>query len=446
MIHALAITFIFFVVLMVDSTVKDEQYRKTHDMLTGLMNLSAFESEVRRRISEKENAAGHYYIICSRIADFKLINKLYGTDVGDKLLSAQADNIRRLENKNSVSARIYADKFCTLLPKKDFNEEEFVSVMSASMENVLPDSLKFHFYLGVYEIDDVSESVRAMCDKAMMAIDSIRGNYGQYVCYYYDDILHRIIQEKEVIDGFDRAIDEGQFNMFLQPQIANDGTLVGAEALVRWNHPDKGMISPKLFIPTLEKACLIQKLDLYMLEKVAQKLEKWKKDGKDHLSISVNISAKDFGFLDICDVFRSLAKKYDFDIKNLKLEITESALMKNVGNVMQNLNELHELGCDIEIDDFGSGYSSLGMLKDIKADILKLDMIFLQETPYRERSTTILKNIISMSKELGMPVITEGVETKEQVDFLTNMGCDMFQGFYFAKPMSVENFETAYSL
>ena len=446
MIQALVVTFIILAILMVDCIVKDERYRATHDMLTGLLNMSAFEVEVRRRISERENAAGYYCMICSRIADFKLINKLYGTDVGDKLLSVQADTIRRLDDGNSVSARIYADKFCTFLPQKDFNEEEFISVMSKAMKNILPNSLKSHFYLGVYEINDVSEPVWTMCDKAMMAIDSIRGSYGQYVCYYYDDMLQRIIREKEVIDGFDRAMDEEQFNMFLQPQIANDGTLVGAEALVRWNHPDKGMISPKLFIPTLEKACLIHRLDLYMLERVAQKLEKWKKEGKDHLSISVNISTKDFYFLDICDVFRSLMKKYDFSIKNLKLEITESALMKNVRNVMQNLNELHELGYDIEIDDFGSGYSSLGMLKDIKADILKIDMIFLQEIPYRERSTTILKNIISMSKELGMPVITEGVETKEQVDFLTNVGCDMFQGFYFAKPMSVENFETVYAL
>lgn len=181
-----------------------------------------------------------------------------------------------------------------------------------------------------------------------------------------------------------------------------------------------------------------------MWESAARKLEEWKSQGKEKYSISVNISTKDFFYLDVCDAFRSLAEKFDFNIKNLKLEITESALMKNVKEVMKALDGLHALGYEIEIDDFGSGYSSLGMLKDIKADILKIDMIFLQETKNVDRSTTILKNIITMSKELGMPVITEGVETKEQVDFLKNVGCDMFQGFYFAKPMSSDNFEKEY--
>ena len=234
--------------------------------------------------------------------------------------------------------------------------------------------------------------------------------------------------------------------MFLQPQITNDGRVVGAEALVRWISPDKGMISPADFIPVLEKVGLIHKLDLYMWEKAAQKLQEWKREGKNNLSISVNISTQDFYLIDIYEAFHELSKKYDFDIKNLKLEITESALMKDVRRIMRNMDELHALGYDIEIDDFGSGYSSLGMLKDIRADILKIDMIFLQETVNVDRSTTIIKNVIAMSKELGMPVVTEGVETKEQVDFLQKAGCDMFQGFYFARPMSVENFEQTYPM
>ena len=158
----------------------------------------------------------------------------------------------------------------------------------------------------------------------------------------------------------------------------------------------------------------------------------------------MNISTKDFYYLDICETFRQISEKYDFDVKKLKLEITESALMENVKENMKTLDGLHALGYDIEIDDFGSGYSSLGMLKDIHADILKIDMIFLQETQNVKRSSTILKNIITMSKELGMPVITEGVETKEQVEFLMKVGCDMFQGYYFAKPMKVESFEEVY--
>ena len=419
---------------------KEEQYRANHDTLTGLLNRSAFEEECVKILAQAKEP---YCMICTNIQDFKLVNELYGSELGDKLLLSQTEMIRKAALENSASARIYADKFCSLLPRRLFREDLIVQEMS-EVVNLEISSFKLHYHIGVYNIEDVNEPVWTMYDKASMAIDSIKGDYEQSIAYYEDRMLERIMQEKEVLSEFDQAIAERQFNMFLQPQIANDGTVVGAEALVRWIHPEKGMISPGIFIPTLEKAGLIHKLDLYMWENAASQLEEWKKMGKTDFSISVNISTKDFLYLDICDVFRSLSEQYDFDIKNLKLEITESALMENVKENMKTLDGLHALGYDIEIDDFGSGYSSLGMLKDINADILKIDMIFLQETKNVERSLKIIKNIIAMSKELGMPVITEGVETKEQVDFLKDVGCDMFQGFYFAKPMSLDNFEREY--
>ncbi|MCM1216056.1 MAG: EAL domain-containing protein [Lachnospiraceae bacterium] len=419
----------------------EEQYRITHDMLTGLLNRNAFEEEAGKMLAGVQEP---YYMVCSNIKDFKLVNELYGADVGDQLLIAQAGMISEALDEKSVTARIFADKFCMLMPKARFHEEEVYEQIEALRDLNLVSSFKLHYYIGVYEIRDVTEPVWTMYDKAIMAIDTIRGNYGQSICFYQDELLEHIMKEKEVLGEFDDAIAGKQFHMFLQPQIANDNSIVGAEALVRWIHPEKGMVSPGLFIPTLEKAGLIHKLDLYMWESAARKLEEWKKCGMEKYSISVNISTKDFYYLDICDTFRELAKRYDFDIKKLKLEITESALMENIQENMKTLDGLHALGYEIEIDDFGSGYSSLGMLKDIHADILKIDMIFLQETKNVKRSTTILKNIITMSKELGMPVITEGVETKEQVDFLMKVGCDMFQGFYFARPMHVEHFEEQY--
>lgn len=420
---------------------KAEKYRATHDMLTGLLNREAFEDEVRRILADAEEP---YCMVCSNIQDFKLINELYGSDVGDKLLLTQADMIRGEEEENSASARIYADKFCTLMPRRSFNEQMFTENMTHVLDIGKDHTFKPHFYLGVYDITDINEPVWTMYDKAILAINTIRGNYGKHVAHYTEELLEHVLEEREVLGEFENALKEKQFHMFLQPQIANGGSIVGAEALVRWIHPEKGLVNPGVFIPTLEKAGLIHKLDLYMWESAAKKLEEWKKKGIENFSISVNISTKDFFYLDIPKTFRMLAEKYDFDIKKLKLEITESALIENILVIMRTLDALHTLGYDIEIDDFGSGYSSLGMLKDINADILKIDMIFLQETKNRLRSNTILKNVISMSKELGMPIIMEGVETKEQVDFLSNVGCDMFQGFYFAKPMSVENFEKEY--
>ncbi|MCH5210110.1 MAG: EAL domain-containing protein, partial [Oscillospiraceae bacterium] len=420
-----------------------DKYKASHDALTGLLNRDGFERRVKEILSESDES---YYMMCSNIKDFKLINELCGSEVGDKLLIAQANVIRTDESGDSVSCRVYADKFCTLLPKRDYNEEGFGKNMSSVMDTVLSIPLKTQFYFGIYEIADKTEEVWTMCDKAMMAIDEINGNYEKSFNFFREGLFQRIIKEKEIIGEFDKAIENEEFHMFLQPQISNDGILVGAEALVRWIHPEKGMISPADFIPVLERSGLIHKLDLYIWEKAACQLEKWKKAGRDNLYISVNISTKDFYLINIREAFQALSEKYDFDIKNLKLEITESALMKDVRKIMKSMDELHELGYDIEIDDFGSGYSSLGRLKDIHADILKIDMIFLQDTENEERSTTIIKNVISMSKELGMPVITEGVEKKEQVDFLRRAGCDIFQGFYFSKPISVENFEREYAV
>ena len=418
-----------------------ERYRATHDMLTGLLNRNAFEEEVHKILAEADEP---YCIVSTNIKDFKLINELCGTEVGDALLIAQGKIISEIRDVKTVGTRMYGDKFCMLIPRRHYNEQRFKDDMTALIEGILTIPLKAHFYFGVYDIVDITEPVWTMCDKAMMAIDAISDSYEKSFCIFKEEMLERTMREKEIIGAFDRAIAEEEFHMFLQPQIANNGKVVGAEALVRWIRPDKGMVNPADFIPVLEKAGLIHRLDLYMWEKAAQKLEEWKRMGKNNLSISVNISTKDFYLIDVYSEFRAIAEKYDFDIKNLKLEITESALMRDVRNVMRLMDQLHSLGYDIEIDDFGSGYSSLGMLKDIHADVLKIDMIFLRETVNVERSSTILKNVISMSKELGMPVITEGVETKEQVDFLQVAGCDMFQGFYFAKPMPVEHFEENY--
>lgn len=420
---------------------KEEQYRATHDMLTGLFNRSGFEDEAKRLLSEAEEP---YCMVCCNIQDFKLLNELYGADEADKLLRAQADMIRGESDQKSVSARIYADKFCSLLPKSRFNEQLFMDNMNMIMDTSAKGTFRLHYYIGIYDITDMNEPVWTMYDKATMAIDAIRGSYEEFVSYFKPEMLQHILDEKEVLSEFERAVEEKQFSMYLQPQIASDGTIIGAEALARWIHPEKGIINPGLFIPAFEKTGLIHRLDLFMWGSAAKTLEEWKKKGKENISISVNISTKDFYYLDVCEAFRVLARQYDFDIKNLKLEITESALMENVRETMKALERLHAMGYDIEIDDFGSGYSSLGMLKDIEADIIKIDMIFLQETKNTERSKKILKNIISMAKELGMPVITEGVETKEHIDFLTQIGCDMFQGFYFARPMSLKDFERAY--
>lgn len=252
------------------------------------------------------------------------------------------------------------------------------------------------------------------------------------------------MREKRLVSEFDKALDEGQFVMFLQPQVRPDGTVLGAEALVRWLHPEQGMIPPGEFIELFEKVGLIYRLDRYIWELAARKLQEWKNNGHENLHISVNISTKDFYYLDIYTTFVELVEKYDISPEKLKLEITETALMMDLDKQLVLLDKLQNYGFQIEIDDFGSGYSSLNMLKDIHADVLKIDMGFLRQTKNNERTSIILRMIIDLAKQLQMIVITEGVESKEQVDHLTKAGSDMFQGYYFAKPAAVHEFEDRY--
>ena len=232
--------------------------------------------------------------------------------------------------------------------------------------------------------------------------------------------------------------------MYLQPQVSTEGKILGGEALVRWQHPVKGMIAPIAFIPVFEKNGLISDVDKYMWESACKQLRKGKDEGKDDLYISVNIAPRDFYLLNIYQVFTELVNKYDIAPQNLKLEITETAVVIDLQRQMELIERLRRIGFVVEMDDFGSGYSSLNMLKDIHVDVLKIDMAFLRKAEDEERSKKILQMIISLSGQLGMPVITEGVETAEQVEILTGMGGDMFQGYYYAKPMEVEKFEELY--
>ena len=234
--------------------------------------------------------------------------------------------------------------------------------------------------------------------------------------------------------------------MFLQPQVNAKGELYGAEALVRWQHAQRGLLSPAMFIDVLEKAGLIYKLDRYIWESAAQKLKEWKDKGAEQYHISVNISTKDFYFVDIYEIFTGLIEKYDIRPDRLNLEITETALMSDFDKNMEILKQLQEYGFKIEIDDFGSGYSSLNMLKDISADVLKIDMGFLRASENEAKGMDILESIIVLAGKLGMDVITEGVEMEKQLTMLSNMGCGIFQGYYFSKPIPTNEFEDKYHI
>lgn len=420
---------------------KREQYLASHDSLTGLYNKEYFYKQAEEYIAEHQEE--DLLIVCTDIKDFKMINDFFGTKMGDTVLINFANLLKKQDKKSILCGRLGNDIFGLLISKADFNEELFINDAQEVFASCVDESATFPTinYVGIYEVTERSLPISVMCDRARMAIRSIKGDYHKRVAYYNNTLRESILREQELIGDLDNAIAQEQFKMYLQPQMSTEGKLLGAEALMRWVHPSKGMIMPGDFIPVFEKNGLISDVDKFIWELACKQLRKWKDEGRADLYISVNISPRDFYLLNIYQVFTDLVEKYELDPQNIKLEITETAIVMDFKRQLELIDKLRQTGFVVEMDDFGSGYSSLNMLKDIHVDVLKIDMAFLRKAKDEDRSKKILQMIISLSKQLDMPVITEGVETAEQVEFLTEMGCDMFQGYYFARPMEVEKFE-----
>ena len=419
-----------------------EHHAANHDELTDLYNRQCFYNYVAERL--RTDTESDYLIVCSDIRNFKMINDIFGTEKGDKLLIRIGKALRMCTKKDEIFARLESDRFGLLMKKEYFREETFTREAARVLHIEGNEAYPIRLCIGVYEVTDREVPVSVMCDRALMAAATLKGNYGKQIAYYDETLRRNVLKEQELTGELDDAIATRQFKMYLQPQMNGEGKMLGAEALVRWIHPVKGMISPAEFISIFERNGTITKLDYYMWETACIQLKKWKEQGREDLYISVNISPKDFYFMNVYKAFTELVAKYGISSANLKLEITETAMMSELERQRKLIARLREAGFVVEMDDFGSGYSSLNMLKDIQVDTLKIDMAFLGKTDNEDRASKILKMVVELSKQLEIPVITEGVETQDQVKFLREIGCDMFQGYYFAKPMEVSAFEEKY--
>ena len=421
---------------------EEEKYRSTHDSLTGALNREAFYEEVKTLLHD--NPGVDYIMVCCNIKGFKLVNDMFGPEEADQLLIRCADTIREKIKKGSTFARLEADRFAVLMPKSRYTEELFMTGMNLVSNYLNNAHYRMVILVGVYDIFDRDAPVISMVDGAFLAIDSIKDSFKNSIAYYGDMLRREALTEQKIIAEFEEALQTGQFAMFLQPVVNMEKKLVIAEALVRWIHPDRGIIAPAAFVPLLEKTGYIYKLDMYIWEQAAKRLAYWTTLGETDLSLSVNISVKDFYYIDLYETLVSIVEKYNIDPKRLKLEITESIFMNEKERQIDILNSLKQYGFMIEIDDFGSGYSSLNMLKEVPADILKMDMAFLSMDKNENKGRKIINTIVSLAKAIGMLVIIEGVETKEQVDYLVGTGADYLQGYYFDRPLPVKRFEDLY--
>lgn len=419
------------------------EYRLNYDSLTKAYNRYGFYKNAQKLI--KEHTDTEYCLILSDIKSFKLINEIYGENIADKILIDEVNIIRQKMKGNSVLGRLNGDIIAMVIPKEYLSEKEFSDMIKLLSDRYSNKNFRLHIYLGVYYIKDVNETIRQMVDKVSLVIMKSKGNMSNYILYYDENSYRNDIFKQQLIGEFETALNENQFCMYLQPQTDKDGNMLGAEALIRWNHPNMGLIMPGAFIECFEDAGLIYRLDNYIWEEAAKQLKIWKDSGYNYY-ISVNISAKDFYHIDVYQTFKNLVSKYGIDTDKLHIEITETALSEDKQAAHKTIERLHDEGFIIEIDDFGSGYSSFNFLKDVCADVIKIDRVFLKKSNHEERGEQILRSIISLSHDIGMDVITEGVENVDQLSMLAKMNCDWFQGYYFSKPITVGDFEEKYGI
>lgn len=412
-----------------------------YDALTGLYNRDAFYEKTKELIFKQKETS--YTIMCIDIERFKVVNDLYGTQEGDKLLQYLGGYLLELAKQfNGTAGHIVSDVFAICIPYSE-NQMDYMTGLILKQLKKYPLNMEIVPAIGFYNIDEPTIPISRMCDRAVLALNTVKNNYLAYSAQYDQTLRNTLIAEQGILNDMEYALETKEFKVYLQPKCdMHNGKIVGAEALVRWDHKKKGMIGPNHFIPIFEQNGFILKLDAFIWEEVCVLLHKWKTEQKQILPISVNVSRMNLYNSNLCHLLIGLVKKYDIEPSLLELEITESAYTDNVYQLLNVVNELRKQGFVVLMDDFGSGYSSLNMLKDIDVDILKVDLKFLKDNDQtKQRGSNILEAVVRMAKWLKLPVIAEGVETKEQIDFLLSIGCTYAQGYYFCKPISIQDFE-----
>ena len=414
-------------------------YRFHKDPLTGLYTKEYFFQRVEEILAE--NPDTDYRLLVSDIENFKLINERYGVETGDRLLKYLADAEKKLMPENYIlGARINADKFVILQYGKPQSREEGLRMEEEVLKNApVPNLIWKH---GIYYTKfDRSISAQSMCDRARLAVNSIKGKYGVNCAVYDDKLRQTLLTQQQIEDGMEEALKNEQFLVYLQPKHDLHAEKTGgAEALIRWIHPEVGFMNPGLFIPLFERNGFIQKLDEYVFNRVCQILRGWIDEGKPVVPISVNLSRRDFELPDLYEQIVDLTDSYNLPHELVHIEITETIFSDNPEQTSEIIRKLHNNGFVIELDDFGTGYSSLMTLNDLDLDVLKLDMSLIQkDKPGSDKN--VLDFCTQLTKMLNLKSVAEGVETEAQLRRMRELNCDYIQGYYFSKPLPVEEFE-----
>lgn len=420
------------------------------DQLTGTLNINGFRKRAEYLIRNNPNEK--YVMWFCNIKKFKFVNDLFGYEVGDRLIRYWAGLVVKLIGDNEACGRFSGDTLVTLTKFKgeDDIRKNFDIVCNKVCNYLIRPGTSYNVEIaaGIYELkpEDMSNpNINQMFDWANVAQKSVKNLSGNQLGIFGEEMWRKQWRELVISQSIDSALENGEISVWLQPQynFVTD-RIIGAEALCRWTHSSLGWISPGEFIPILERTGQIAQLDYYIWEQACKLMRKWLDQGSFiPVSVSVNISRIDLLDDRIYSRLTNLLKKYDIPASMLRLEITESAYMSKPEVLIGVVDKLHELGFTVEMDDFGSGFSSLNMLKEVQVDVLKMDLRFLQneKNGNGDKGGKIINAVIRMAHELTIPVVAEGVETKQQALFLSNVGCALMQGYYFSKPLPVEEFE-----
>lgn len=412
--------------------------KHSRDILTGVYRRASFYIYAEEMIGRSE---GHWAIVTWDINRFKVINELYGLETGDRVLVLLADAIRDYVGKDGVIGRLASDNFAACVPQKLLDPDKMITELQSKLQMDGID-LRMDLYCGIYLVEDQEVPVGLMCDRANLALSTVKQSYLNRYAYYDDGMKNRLLEEQQLINEMQTALEQRQFCFYLQPiGSITKGTVVAAEALVRWNHPERGLIPPGVFIPLAEKNGFISKIDWYVWEEACRYISRKKAAGESYLPLSVNMSRMDFYVPDICGRIRELTMRYGIDTDELRFEVTENAYMEDSKRMVEIAMQLRKLGFKVLMDDFGSEYSSLNMLKDIRVDFLKIDMRFLDGFDKSGRAANVITSVVRMAKWLDTFVVAEGVETGEQLRFLRSIGCDLIQGYFYSRPLSIEQWE-----
>lgn len=419
------------------------------DRVTGGMNNTSFQVKCEAKIPKAP--PGTYSIVLLNIKNFKLINQQFGSERGDNVLRVLMGIIQTRVEGRGFEARANADNFFICL--KAGRRDQIQRVVDEILDDVEEEVRKFnqhrevpyHFVLqsGVYIVDEPALDITIMQDRAKYACEN-RTSSEDGICKFYDSAITKRLEKEQELNGlFEGALAHGEFQVYLQPKVhMKDGTVGGAEALVRWPHPQRGIIYPSDFIPLFEVNGNICALDLYVFEQVCKKLRDWRRCGKTLIPISVNLSRQHFKHPSFLEKFSEIARRYDIPRGLIELELTESIFFddQSIAAVKGYVEEMHRLGFLCSLDDFGAGYSSLGLLMEFDIDTIKLDRRFFLDVS-KPKARHVVAAVMDLSGKIGARTVAEGIETPEQLEFLRNMHCDMIQGYIYSKPLPIPEFE-----